>query len=152
MYVPQKCEYALRALFELARHYGEGPIKIAQIAEVQAIPQSFLEVILSQLKKSGFVDSQRGNEGGYYMVRAPNELTVGDVIRFMQGSVGPVACVAHKDNGNSNSCPLSGGCVLLPMWEEVQKAISHVYDGTTFQTLVDEDKRMRSRYVPDYAI
>ena len=82
------------------------------------------------------------------MVRAPDELTVGDVIRFMQGSVGPVACVTNKDNGNS--CPLSGGCVLLPMWEEAQKAISNVYDGTTFQTLVDRDKRMR--YVPDYTI
>jgi len=136
------------ALFELARHYGEGPIKIAQIATAQSIPQSLLEVILSQLKKSGFVDSQQGNEGGYYMVRAPDELTVGDVIRFMQGSVGPVDCVTQK--GDGNNCPLSGGCVLLPMWEEVQKAISNVYDSTTFQRLVDKDKRMR--YVPDYTI
>ena len=149
MLVPQKCQYALRAIFELAKHKGQGPVKIAEIAEVQAIPPRFLEVILSQLKQAGFVTSQRGKQGGYRLVRSPEELTIGEVIRFIEGPIGPVDCMVGESEQN---CPLYGDCVFLPMWERVRKAISGVYDTTTFQDLLEEERRRSEEYVPGYVI
>jgi Rrf2 family cysteine metabolism transcriptional repressor len=83
MQISQKCQYALRAVFELAVRTKEGPIKVGVIAEAQAIPTRFLEVILNQLKRGGFVESRRGNAGGYALAKSPAELTMGDIIRFV---------------------------------------------------------------------
>ena len=150
MRVSQKCQYALRAIFELAKRNGQGPVKIAEIAEVQAIPPRFLEVILSQLKQAGFVDSQRGNEGGYFLTRKPAELSVGDIIRAVHGSIAPVNCVSG-DKGD-NKCPLYGDCVFLPMWKDAQQAVLDVYDNTTFDMLVERDLQKEGQYVPGYTI
>lgn len=138
MLVSQKCQYALRAIFELAKRNSQDPVKISDIAEAQAIPMQFLEVILSQLRQGRFVASKRGSKGGYLLIRSPSELTVGDVVRFIQGPIGPVECVVDSSRGD---CPLYGDCAFLPMWEKVQKAISDVYDSTTFQDLVDQERR-----------
>jgi len=149
MLISQKCQYALRAIFELAKRRGNGPVKIADVAKAQAIPVRFLEVILSQLKQGGFVESRRGSRGGYELARLAPELTVGEIIRFVEGPFGPVVCAM----GNRNSeCPLYGNCVFLPMWEKVRVAISAVYDTTTLQDLVDDDARSQGRYVPSYSI
>lgn len=147
--ISQKCQYALRAAFELARQYGQGPVKIADVAAAQAIPPRFLEVILSQLKQGGFTISQRGARGGYQLAQAPDELTVGDVIRFVEGPMGPVSCTG---GGNASHCPLHGDCVFLPMWSRVREAMEDVYDTTTFQTLVDEFNLKAKDYVPSYTI
>lgn len=149
MLISQKCQYALRAVFELALRRGEGPVKIADIAEAQAIPIRFLEVILGQLKQGGFLGSQRGSEGGYALLRSPEALTVGEVIRFVQGPVGPVSCLTGKAR---KSCQLQGDCVFMPMWRRVQDAMSQVYDGTTFQDLADEERKKSDQYVPTYTI
>ena len=147
--VSQKCQYALRAILELAKRRSEGAVKIHEIAEAQAIPPRFLEVILSQLKRGGFVESRRGNEGGYLLIRSPRRLTIGQVIRFIEGPLGPVGCIS---SGAHEDCPLRGECAFMPMWERARDAISAVYDGTTFDRLLEEDRRMRRTYVPSYAI
>ena len=149
MNVSQKCQYALRAIFELAKRNGQGPVKIAEIAEIQAIPLRFLEVILSQLKQAGFVSSQRGSRGGYALVRSPDKLSVGEVMQFMQGPVGPVDCI---EAGSKDKCPLYGGCAFLPMWKKVGEAISDVYDNTTFQNLVEQEKQKVEASAPCYSI
>jgi Rrf2 family cysteine metabolism transcriptional repressor len=149
MQLSQKCQYALRAIFELAKRNGRGPVKIAEIAKAQAIPVRFLEVILSQLKQAGFVSSQRGNKGGYMLIRPSDELTVGEVMRFMQGPVGPVECLV---GGSKSKCRLYGNCAFLPMWEKVQKAISDVYDNTTFRDLVDQEKERSDKCAIHYSI
>ncbi len=146
--ITQKCQYAIRAIFELSGHYGQGPIKIAQIAETQAIPPRFLEVILSQLKQAGFVESRRGNAGGYFLVRPPAKLTVGDVIEFVQGPVVPVECMVGS---YSADCLLVDKCVFAPMWEKVRAAISEIYDATTFEGLVEDAQKAR-KYIPGYTI
>ncbi len=140
----------MRAIFELAKRVGQGPTKIAEVAKAQAIPARFLEVILGQLKQAGFVDSQRGNAGGYFLVRAPEELSVGEVVRFVEGPVGPVDCVAGKRK--RTRCPLYGDCVFLPMWEKVREVVSNVYDNTTFQGLADEEQERRGAHAPSYSI
>jgi len=149
--VSQKCQYALRAVFELARNFGRGPVKIGVIAEAQAIPPRFLEVILNEMKQGGFVESRRGAEGGYLLVRRPDRLSVGEIIRFIEGPVGPVSCVVGDPE--STSCPLHGDCVFMPMWERVREAMSSVYDTTTFDDLVvQEEARKGAGYVASYNI
>ena len=149
MIVSQKCQYALRAIFELARRAGLGPVKTAEIAAAQAIPVRFLEVILSQLKQGGFVVSQRGSEGGYLLDRPAPGLTVGEIMRFVQGPVGPVACLITD---SKDKCPLRGKCVFLPMWQRVHEATTSVYDTTTFQDLIEQDKQRDADHVPCYSI
>jgi Rrf2 family protein len=149
MSVSQKCQYALRAVLELAKRYETGPAKISDVAESQAIPIRFLEVILNQLKQGGFTDSRRGKEGGYTLIRSPRELTVGDIIRFVEGPLGPVECVNGKP---MDKCPLRGDCIFFPLWERVKNAVTEIYDSTTFQDLVDEDRRRTETYVPEYSI
>ena len=148
MLVSQKCQYALRAIFELARRVGDRPVKIADIADAQAIPPRFLEVILGQLKQGKFVSSQRGSEGGYRLARQASGLTVGEIVRFVQGPIGPVGCLTADPD---QTCPLYGECAFLPMWKKVNSAISSVYDTTTFQDLLDQGSQTVS-YVPCYTI
>ncbi len=149
MSVSQKCQYGLRALFHLAKTYGQGPIKIADIAEKQAIPKRFLEVILSQLKQGGFVSSVRGNEGGYILERDPESLAVGEIIRFVEGPLAPVGCLSSEDK---TPCPLTGRCIFMPMWQRVREVVEDVYDNTTFLALVEQERELVEQYVPQYAI
>jgi len=151
VFVSQKCQYALRALFELAKQQGKGTVRIADIAEAQAIPIRFLEVILSELKQGRFVESRRGKAGGYMLASTPDHVTVGDIVRFVEGPIGPVSCLEGDETGQG-LCPLHGNCVFLSMWGRAQSAVSEVYDSTTLQDLLDDEKRMRSRFVPNYAI
>ena len=141
MLITKKNQYALRAIYELAKHEGQGPRKISQIAEAQAIPGKFLEVILNQLKGSGLVDSKRGFYGGYYLIRSPEKITVGDIMRFLERDVGPSDCVALVSETN---CPFKGDCAFFPMWNKVKDAIFNVYDETTIQDLIDNEKTIGS--------
>jgi Rrf2 family transcriptional regulator, cysteine metabolism repressor len=153
MLLSQKCQYALRAVFEVTKRSGEGPIKIEAIAAAQAIPPRFLAVILHQLKQGGFVQSKRGSEGGYLLARPAEGLSVGDIIRFIEGPVAPVACVATEDD--PAECPLRGSCVFMSMWKEAQQAMENVYDRTTMQDLLDREAAMAGtaqECVPMYMI
>ena len=91
----QKTRYAIRAMQHLADHYGQGPVQLAAIAEVQKIPAKFLTVILSELSRSGLVESQRGRDGGYWLAIPPIDITYGDLIRHMRGSLPLVPCATR---------------------------------------------------------
>lgn len=145
--VSQKCQYALRAVYELALQYGRGPIAVADIAKPQAIPPRFLELILRQLRQGGIVESRRGPQGGYLLAVRPDQLTIGRVLGFFDGPLAPVSCVAPEP---SEECPLHGRCAFLPMWERAREAVSNVFDRTTFQGLVDAEKEIE--HVPSYSI
>ena len=148
--VTQKCQYALRALLELALREGTGAAPAGEIADRQAIPKRFLEVILNQLRQGGFVASQRGKEGGFYLARPASEVTVGAVIRFMDGPISPVDC--HRERPG-HDCPLQGGCVFRGLWDEARDALERVYDTRSLADLVAEDRRIRrAAKTADYVI
>ncbi len=149
MMLSQRCQYALRAVFELAKQAGNGPIKIHDIAKAQAIPPRFLEIILNQMKQAGIVDSRRGKEGGYFLVKSASETTVGDVIRLIQG---PICIVDCRAGGADSDCPLCGDCVFWPLWEEAREALLRVYDKKTFSDLVAEDSQRMRNKAPIYTI
>jgi Rrf2 family transcriptional regulator, cysteine metabolism repressor len=149
MQVSQKSRYALRALFELARHYGEGPIRIGDIAREQAIPPRFLEGILNQLKQSGLLRSVRGARGGYELARDPGDITVGEMMRITEGPIAPTGCALGQDEDN---CPLYPDCAFLPMWRRAGEALSSVYDSTSFADLLAEDRKRQENHSPIYVI
>ena len=136
----KKKQYAIRAIFELAKHMGKGPRKISDIAKAQEIPVRFLEVILSQLKGSGFVESKRGLYGGYTLVRPPNEITVGDVLRFMSGQDEMVGGMIDQSKNNFS---FNVDVTFSSMMNRAREAVFDVYDQTTIQNLLDNEKNQQ---------
>ena len=139
---PKRNQYALRAIFELAKHQGKGPKKISEIAHAQAIPLRFLEVILGQLKGTGWVESKRGFYGGYLLKCSPKDISVGDILRFMKGAslqLDCVACISKHD------CPFDGDCAFASMWNRVNEAMFKIYDETTIQDLLDIERKRQKR-------
>jgi Rrf2 family protein len=143
--VSNKCEYALRAVFELARQGGEEPKKSQEIASAQGIPPRFLEIILVELRNAGFVSAKRGSSGGYTLARSAREITVGQVIRSFQG---------QPNNPAQRDCPgrYAGDYAFSGLWGRVQSAISGVYDMTTFADLLQEEITGMCSGAPDYVI
>ena len=138
MLVTQKKQYALRAIFELARNGQAGPLKTAQIAEAQAIPVRFLEIIMNHLGRAGLVTSKRGIHGGYALNQTPAEITVADIFRALEGDEESVACVSCLSQCD---CPFYGECAFIPLWSEVQTAIDTIYSRTTVQVLLDQAQK-----------
>jgi Rrf2 family cysteine metabolism transcriptional repressor len=145
----QKSQYAVRAVFELAKRHGSGPIKASQVAEAEHIPIRFLENILNQLRQAGIIESVRGKEGGYRLSREPKDISVGEVIRVIQGPVSDIECAEPAGSGG---CPLRPGCVLLPMWTKAHRAMTDVFDGTSFQDLADQEIQSYECEALHYAI
>lgn len=139
--VSQKCQYAIRAVFELSKRYGQGPVRLSEIAEQQAVPLRFLQIILHQLRHAGFVESRRGADGGYFLSRPPGKITVGEILRFIEGPLVPVACMASSKA--ASECSLHGRCVFTGMWQRAARAVSEVYEGTSFHDLVEDQKQMQ---------
>ena len=115
----------------------------------EKIPIRFLEVILSQLKGGGFVVSRRGAEGGYRLARAADGLTVGEIMRYVDGPIAPVDCVSQS---RPKECDFHGDCHFFGFWGRVRQAMSDVVDRTTFADLVKEDSERRRGYVGDWII
>lgn len=147
MNISVKSEYALKAVFDLAVQYqnlppgapGMPPVKIAEIARRQKIPQKFLELILAGLKQSGFVDSRRGAEGGYLLARRADAITIGEVLRAVEN-------VKAKPRNSKSSDPFSD------IWKQVDGAISDVLDQTTFGDLARLWREKQTHYVPNWDI
>ena len=128
MLITKRNQYALKAIFELAKHNGKGPQKISEIAQAQAIPVKFLEVILNKLKGRGLLESKRGYYGGYYLVRRPDKIAVGDIKRYMDRNQEPFQCVTLLPEINF---PLKAQSTFHPLWYKVKDEIYKIYDETS---------------------
>jgi len=136
-----KGEYALQAIFDLASQRPGEPVRIADIARRQQIPQKFLELILAGLKQGGFVESRRGAEGGYLLARPADQLTVGQVLRFVEGPT------PAKGRGRGKTeTPFTG------MWDDVDRAVSAIIDHTTFADLLRTWAEKQNRFVLNWEI
>jgi Rrf2 family transcriptional regulator, cysteine metabolism repressor len=131
-----KGEYALHAIFDLAMQPPGEPVKIADIARRQKIPQKFLELILSSLKQGGFVESRRGAEGGYLLARLPEQITIGQVVEFLEGK--------KAKRGAQNA--------FTDVWKRVDQSVAAILDHTTFAELARRWKESQKRYVPNWEI
>jgi Rrf2 family protein len=143
--VSQKSQYTLRALFELAKRQGGEPATVAEIADAQAIPRRFLELIFLDLRSRGLIESRRGSQGGYVLTASPETITVGDIIRAIDGSLSPVKCLVGR---SEEHCRLRNRCVFLSVWQRAQKAMEEVYDNTTLQDLIDDERTAAQQSAP----
>ena len=129
--ISQKAKYALRALVALARA-GRGQSRmIGEISRDQAIPKKFLEQILLELKRAGYVTSRRGRMGGYELVRAPEEIMYGEVLRLIDGPIAPLPCLSKIAYRKCEDCKDEGSCEIRHVFERVTLATRAVLDQTT---------------------
>jgi Rrf2 family protein len=142
MPLTQKCLYALRALLELAARYEQGPARIGDLARAQSIPPRFLEVILNELKQGGFAESRRGKEGGYTLARPPAAINLGEVIRFVEGTLCPVDPPPRPDDED----------VFAAVWRAAEQAIAQIYDGTTLADLAERQREITALRGGDFMI
>ena len=134
MRISAKGEYAIKAVLDLAMHYGSELIPIQDIAARQAIPQRYLEQVLLALKRAGLLTSKRGSSGGYHLTRPPEEITVGGVLRTVEGDHAPLEALGR--GGESYD--------LAELWHEIGDAVARVIDGLTFGELAARARERRA--------
>ena len=149
MKISKKCQYALKAIFELASSEIDKPAKIQAIAEAQGIPQRFLEAILNDLKHGGFVESRRGNEGGYILATDPEDLTISEVIEYIQG---PISASPDGNKENKKTTIYFGDKAFKQLWQEANKTMSEVWNSKTFADLVEFERNNSAVNIPNYFI
>lgn len=138
MKLSTKGKYGVRAVFEVARHYGKGPITIKEISDRQGISISYLEQILHKLGKAGLIESVRGPAGGYLLARKPAELTIGDIVRVLEG---PIALSHCLEPGESGECNQADDCVAKMVWAKVGAKIEEALDSISFHDLLQQHQK-----------
>ncbi|MBF0594493.1 MAG: Rrf2 family transcriptional regulator [Candidatus Omnitrophica bacterium] len=146
MKITHKGDYALKAVLDLAVHYEDGLSTIQAIAQRIDAPSKFLEQVLVELKKGGFIESRRGKIGGYRLAKRPNEITLGEIIRYVDGPLEPIACI----NNDYVDCEDLYKCVFRPVWQSVFQSTSTIVDGITFEDLAK--KITAASQAPTYSI
>ncbi len=134
MRITYKGDYALKALLDLAVHYEQGLSTINDIAKRIDAPVKFLEQVLLELKSGGYVESRRGKVGGYLLAKSPGQITLGEVVRFIDGPIEPIACVEKGYTG----CTDLFKCVFRGIWSDVGRAASEIVDNITFEKLASK--------------
>ena len=133
MKLTTKSRYGMNAMYELVTRYGQGPVPLKLIAEKQNIPEAFLEQLMNQLRKAELVSSIRGAQGGYTLSRKPEEISVGEVLYALEGSMAPVDCLTDADSPCKN-----GGCAGRVLWGKIYAAIKDLVDHMTLAELAEE--------------
>jgi Rrf2 family transcriptional regulator, cysteine metabolism repressor len=131
MWVSRRTDYATRALLVLSLE-GGGPLKLEELAGRTAVPQSVLEQVMPTLRTAGIVRSERGPAGGYRLNKAAAEITLERVVRLFQGPLAPIGCATRH---NPEPCPMTVGCTLRDVWEEIRDATISLLGGVTFADL-----------------
>ena len=143
MKISTKGRYALRLMIGLAMNSIGEPVSLKDVAKRQGISEKYLEQIISVLNRAGYVKSIRGAQGGYLLRRAPEEYTVGMILRLTEGSLAPVTCVEDGDF----PCERQENCVTVILWKKINDAINSVVDSITLQDLVDWQNEKNGQYI-----
>ena len=140
MKLSMRSDYGARAVIDLARHYNRGPVQSADIAARQAIPEAYLEQLLTTLRKSGLIRSTRGPHGGHELARPPTEIRFAEVIAALEGPLVPLDCLNDAD-----ACVVSPTCGMREIWQEVMASTRRILEATTIEELVERQKARESR-------
>ena len=141
MRLSTKGRYGVRAMLDLALHYGEGSVLLKDIARRQQISERYLEHLLVALKVAGLVNSIRGARGGFTLAKPPSQIRVSEIVQIVEGSIGPVECV-----DDPKVCSRADHCVTRDIWAEMKKAMIEVLESTSLQDLV---QRHREKAKPE---
>lgn len=133
----QRTRYAIRALQHLADRFGEGPVQLSEISEAQNIPSKFLTVILSEMKRAGLIETMRGKEGGYWLARAPIDVTYGDIVRLTRGSLALVPCASRLAYEKCKNCIDEEKCRMRRVMLAVRDETANILDRVTLADQAD---------------
>ncbi len=137
--ISTKGKYGVAAMYDLAMNYGQGPISLKSIAQRQKISENYLEQLISTLRKAGYVKSIRGAQGGYTLSKDPTQISVGNILRVMEGPIALVDCLLENSD-NSDCCERAGICVTRDVWAKVCDSIIAVVDSITLADLCRDEK------------
>ncbi len=140
MKISMRGDYGLRALLELAQHYGEGPVQSGEIAARQSIPEPYLDHLLTVLRKGGIIKSVRGPQGGHTLLRAPDELKLAEVLAILEGSAAVMGCV-----DDPAACQAASSCVLRDVWRQIGDLTRGVLEGTTIGELARRQREAQAQ-------
>jgi Rrf2 family protein len=135
-----KSKYALKAMIALSQDYGKGPLLISAIATREQIPRRFLEIILLELKNQGVLRSRKGKGGGYTLSRPPSDISVGRVMRMLEGPLAPLPCVSKMAYQRCEDCPDERACGVRLLMKQVRDATAAVLDSTTFADVIRKSR------------
>jgi Rrf2 family protein len=135
MRMTMKGDYGLRAMIDLAAHYGKGPVPSSEIAARQLVPEHFLDQLLITLRRAGLLKSQRGPQGGHMLARPPSQISMGEVIRALEGNTAPMECVP-----NPSACQLSPGCGMRDVWLQVEQYTQTLLAAMTLEALAERHR------------
>ena len=135
-----KSKYALKAMTVLSQEYGKGPLLISDIAKREGIPRRFLEIILLELKMHGFLRSKKGKGGGYELSRPPAQISVGKVMRTLEGPLAPLPCVSKTAYERCKECPDEATCAVRILMKQVRDATAAILDSTSFEDVVSHSR------------
>ena len=136
--ISKKTKYALKAVIYLAREYEKGPVLIADLAREEMIPKKFLELILLTMKNNGILMSKKGKNGGYFMAKPPRKVTMGQIVRIMEGTLDPVPCVSESSYEKCEECESENTCGIRIIMKDVRDAIANILDKTTFVDVLEK--------------
>ena len=142
MKISTKGRYALRIMVDLAQQQSSAFIPLRDVSERQDISEKYAEMIVGLLSKTGFLFSSRGKGGGYKLARPPEAITVGAVLKAVEGSLAPVSCLEIPNN----VCPRADRCVTLPMWRELERRIDEYLESVTIADLVGQSRENGADY------
>lgn len=137
MKISTKGRYAVRLMLDLALNDSGEYKSIKSIAKNQGISDKYLEQIITNLSKVGYVKSTRGSSGGYKLAKKPSEYTIGMILRLTEGSLAPVSCL-----DDAEECTRHGGCVTIKVWKDIYDAVNNVVDNVTLEDLVNDYHKM----------
>ena len=138
MRLSTKGRYGVRAMFDLAMHSGEGAIALKSVAQREHISEKYLEHLFASLKKAGLIHSIRGAQGGYRLARSPEDITLGDIIRVLEGPIAPTECVV--DDVGKEQCDRSSECIMRSVWCRVKDEINDTLDSYTLAQICEEQQ------------
>lgn len=130
-----KGRYGLMAMFELGLNYGEGPISLKKVAQKQGLSDNYLEQLFSILRKDGLLNSVRGSRGGYMLSKPPKDITVGDILRSLEGNLAPAECVVEDDG---EECCKFDGCTTKNVLVKIKNSIDEVVDSITLEDMIND--------------
>ena len=141
--ISKKTKYALKALQYLAQNEKKGPILISELAEKERIPKKFLEAILLELNKKGILQSKKGKRGGYSLAKPPEQITMGQVIRILEGPLAPLPCVSQTAYMKCEECVDEQTCGIRLVMQEVRNATASILDGTTLRDVLEREEQAK---------
>ncbi|HOS68590.1 MAG TPA: Rrf2 family transcriptional regulator [Bacillota bacterium] len=141
MILSTKGRYGLKIMYELALNYGEGPMSLKEVAQRQQLSETYLEQLIAHLKKAGLVKSIRGAQGGYELIRKPEEISVGEIIRTLEGPLAPSECVMVDEP----ECTKAENCVTRLIWEKIMEGINNVVDSITLNDMVNDYYKLKQK-------